>query len=345
MQQQILNLEGALSNAKLDKEANQPQQPRKFADRTQRTNLSQQGQPRHSHPHLSSNGPLPGNGDTLVSSAGTAIVPETQPEVPESLQDNLISHPHEDEDESESELSTLPSDDEDDTLEDEIQQDFAKTQRYARGQGYISPTKDLSGVPRSQQPSERPPSSSYGSQSDQMLLDQVSQGDPLGADDTASGSTGANPVFPWNHLASPQGLSQRRLRSGSQGPSRVHSALPGPDSQHEHKRASTPGVRREQYQPNSAAKRRMEPENEDYASQENPKRLKRRPANLEVRAPQDRTPKQAEQTPSRGPGSWRKSSTIVGTNAPAPGKSQRSAKPARKGSQRDRFATRFAADT
>ena len=346
LQQQIIHLEGEVSNAKLDKEANETRLQRRAADQTPRTNMLAQ----HRDPHLalSHNDSFLSNGDTLHSSARTAIVPETQPQVAEALQDDLIpeldEQLDEQEDDSGSELTPLPSDEEDEDLEDGTQHGLARPRRSVHDQGHYPTTKDVDRSGGCHQRAERPPSSSYGSQSDQMLLDQVSQGDARGMNNVAS--TATNALFPWSRLASTQESSPRRLRSGSQGPARVPSTLLGPDSQPQRIRASTPSIRREPHLPNSAAKRRMEPENEDDVSQENPKKLKRRPANLDVRAPQIRTPKQAsDQALSRRPTSWRKSSTVVGTNAPAPGKSQRSSKPARKGSKRDKFAARFAAES
>jgi hypothetical protein len=188
----------------------------------------------------------------------------------------------------------------------------------------------------------RPFSSSYSSQGDQMLLDQVSQENASGADHVATG-VAPNVVMTFGHLVPVQGASPRRLRSGSQGKDQRFTPTPEPGTENRRNRASTPAVRREQHQPNSAVKRRIEPEAEKNAPQENTKRLKRRPPNHEVTTPQHRTSTQpAQPTSPRGSGRWRKSSSVVGTNAPAPGKSQRSSRPTRKGSRQDRYSSRFA---
>ena len=323
MQQQILSLEGAVSNARLDEELKEPSKPRRVVDRTWRPTGPPHNQRKESQV---ATGPKPGKDDTLDSSAHTTIVPETQLEVPETLQDELLQRLDEDQDDSESELSPLPSEIEDNLSEVENEDAFAKPQRQAHGQ-QRSLAMGNTGI-GSQMPVERAPSSSYESHSDQMLLEEVDPGDAESADDVEANST-----FSWNRLTSTLGPSPRRLRSDSKGPPRRDPALPIPENQSGRHRASTPVVRREQYPPNSAAKRRMEPEAEVDASQGNPKKLKRRPANLEIRPPPVRSPKTtADQSQPRGPSSWRKSSTVVGTNAPAPGNSQRTSKPARKSS-------------
>ncbi len=341
MQQQILNLEGALLNANLDKVVTPPQQPRRLADRSGTTNVSPNSQLRHSHPDASREVGL-SNAETLVSSAQTSVIPDTQLEVPDSVpieQDSLVLQSQSQDDiESDSPPS---SDDEDDALEDENEDVIANSQPYSRGQGYVSPSMSSARIAAHiQAPSERP-SSSYSSMGDQMLLDEVSQDDARSAGATVPITATPGFLMPGNMLGSMQMPSPKRLRSGLQVGQ--NAATPEPSTQQGRNRASTPAIRREQYQPNSAAKRRMEPDAENDASQETTKKLKRRPANMEVRALQPRTPTQtAGQTPSRGSGSWRKSSTVVGTNAPAPGKSQRSSKSARKGSKQDVYTSRFA---
>ena len=345
MQQQILSLEGALSNPKLDEEARPAQQQRRIADRSGNVNVPVNHHQQHSDHDANANGvdalQLPGSSIRLTGH--TTMVPETQFEVQESPPvdpDSLILPPGQ-QDDSESELTPIPSDDEDADVEDGIEESGLRD-----AQGHVPRVRVPDGTQNSQDPLERPPSSSYESHSDQMLLDQVSQGETQGADDV-SASTAPNLVMPWNRLVTGQETSPRRLRSGSQGQGQGQplNASPEPDAVPRRNRASTPALIRERHQPNSAAKRRVEPEMEDNASQENSKRLKRRPANLEVKKPQPSTPKQGEQTPSRGTISYRKSSSIVSTNAPAPGKSQKASKPARKGSRHDRYAARFAAET
>jgi hypothetical protein len=110
--------------------------------------------------------------------------------------------------------------------------------------------------------------------------------------------------------------------------------------------SSPPGAAKERYQPNSAAKRRVEPEPTLSTGRSTNKRLKRMPGNLEVRksakeSDKSTSPGSEATTPSGHdvPSGSRKGS-IIGTAAPAPGKSQR-AKNTRTGSRRDRYSARF----
>ncbi|EXJ54123.1 hypothetical protein A1O7_09460 [Cladophialophora yegresii CBS 114405] len=345
MQQQILHLEGALSNAKLDQGAKQAQVQRTGGDQSATRSVLPDSQLGRSHLDASRNGAWPNGSDPLALSAGILMVSETQLEVPETVPvgpDGLLLLAGQQQEDSDSDLSPVPSEDEDHGLEDEIGRRTAGTQPHIRGQGYFSPVESVRRAANGQESLVRPSSSSYSSQGDQMLLDQVSQEDASGADSVAAG-TALNTVMPFSHLVPGQGASPRRLRSGSQGQRQRPTATPEPSMEHRRNRASTPAVRREQHQPNSAAKRRMEPEGEKNALQENTRRLKRSPANLDVTSPQHRASTQAAQpTASRGSGRWRKSSSIVGTNAPAPGRSQRPSKQARKGSRQDRYTSRFA---
>ncbi|KAJ9614179.1 hypothetical protein H2200_002315 [Cladophialophora chaetospira] len=336
MQQQVLSLEGALSNAKLDQETRQPPPQRRVADRSGRTNVSPNAHIEHPHPGVGRDDIGLSHADTLVSSTHTTVVPETQPEIPDSVpvdHDSLIPLPDQQAENSESELSAIPSEDEDDLFEDDIDGDINHSQAYSRGQGHVSPM--MRAVERLSDNQGPLPSSPYSSQGEQMLLDQVSQGHP---GEPAGAIRGI--VTPRNGTGSTQLPSPLRLRSGSQ--LRRNAGTPEPSTLGRN-RASTPAIRREQHQPNSAAKRRIDPAADDTASQENTKKLKRRPENLGVRSAQPRNLAQSsEQTPAHGPASWRKS--VVGTNAPTPGKSQRTPKAGRKGSRQDKYASRFAAD-
>lgn len=348
MQQQILGLEGELSNARLDEAGNEPPQQRRVATRTGGFGLPTLSAPIRPAPLVDHDSLLSDGGDlsqlvvgsSLQPTGVTTIVPETQPEIQESPlveADSLLPTSCQQES-SDSEFSLLPSDDESSSPENESQHLIVKARRSLvdRGHRVVDQAAGEAGPML-----ERPPSSSYESQSDQMLLDQVSQSEDVNSDQLPST---IRPEFAISssQIKSGQEHSPRRLRSGSRGLGRQATRSVEPDYQYQRTRASTPIVRREQYQPNSAAKRRMEPEIEEDGSQENLRKLKRRPANMEIKTPQFVVPKQpAKQTPSRGTVSFRKSSSIVGTDAPAPGKSQRSTKLARKGSRQDRYATRF----
>lgn len=211
---------------------------------------------------------------------------------------------------------------------------------------------------------ERPPSSSYGSLSDPMLLDPISQGDApsgqnrvvrpsaltlesdIGQEDM-SGDVDQNTVMASNSKALDRGRSPTKLRNRSRA--RQREATPSLELTPEPRltQESTPKHPRERHRPNSAVKRRGEYQDEVETPQGPSKRLKRTPANLEVKATRNTSPK--TQPGDQGSGrltiSFRKSSTVVGTNAPAPGKGQRTSKPARRGSRQDRYTNRFSAGT
>ena len=144
--------------------------------------------------------------------------------------------------------------------------------------------------------------------------------------------------------------SPRRLRSAKQPRERKDTPI-SHDSQAELSQGATTPMpnSRERHLPNSAAKRRGELEEEVPDSQAQ-KRLKRNPANLEVR----RTNKHTS-TPWAGETSDVESSrarsdipigvhiggSIVGTNAPTPGRGQKAVKLVRRGSKQERWSTRF----
>lgn len=205
---------------------------------------------------------------------------------------------------------------------------------------------------------QRPPSSSYGSLNEQMLLDisphTQSQLEPTTPPQRA-GLT-RKPQFTRNSRrsvevvqveASLQGVASeiakakpQRLKSESQTQQRQTTASPERRPETPRDRESTPSIAREKYQPNSAAKRKIG-QSEDHQPQ---KQLKRTPANLEVRIPgtSQNNSQKDDQTPSRKTVTFRRSS-VVGTNAPVPGKAQKPSKPARKGSRQERYSSRFGA--
>ncbi|OQV08369.1 hypothetical protein CLAIMM_12656 [Cladophialophora immunda] len=363
MQQEILSLEAVISNAKLDgDEANHNQRQRRVADRSGNAKDRYHNQLPLTRQHSNGGGvqflnvdsPLRSNPPGPTNSP-IAVVPETQIEIHESPPidpDSFVLSADQGQEDSRSELAPIPNDDGEADLDEVINHALNLiTSRHDRSQIEVW-SKGTSSIRRSQGAVEQPPSSSYGSQSDQMLLDQVSQDEDQGPNDFDSTETGPTFVVPGSKVRPKQGPSPRRLRSELRGRNRRFTASPDTSAEFEGNRASTPAIMRERYQPNSAAKRRMEPENdEDKIPPENPKRLKRTTANLEARKPPPASPKQrVDKSSSRGAISFRKSSngrgsSIVGTNAPGPGKSQRSAKPARKGSRQDKYATRFGAET
>lgn len=102
--------------------------------------------------------------------------------------------------------------------------------------------------------------------------------------------------------------------------------------------------------PNSAIKRpRLDPIEATPSTQENGKRLKRTPANLDVATASKRPmssstqitdPDSARPTGVSLPSGSRKGS-VIGANAPAPGRTRVSRKTSRKGSKSNRYAERF----
>ncbi|OAL35434.1 hypothetical protein AYO20_05284 [Fonsecaea nubica] len=368
MQQQILTLEGAVSDATLDGNEAEPSQPqRRVADRSGGAKDSHHNQSPHAHPRSNGgdvqypfgNSALPLSQSDLVTAA-IQIVPETQLEVQQSLPVNsdsfILSASQGQEDSSASDLTPVPSDHGEADLDDVVNQGFGRSMRqYNRGETQVWP-RGSSGINRHEESAERPPSSSYGSLSEQMLLDQVSESGSQGPDSVDTVQIQPTFAMPGNRVMAKQGPSPRRLRSELRDYSHRSTASPGPSVEFQGNRASTPVItrERERYRPNSAAKRRVEPENDEVKlPTENPKRLKRTAANLEARKLQPTTPKQrVEKSSSRGAVSFRKSSggggnssSIVGTNAPGPGKSKRLNRPARKGSRQDKYATRFGTET
>jgi predicted RNase H-like nuclease (RuvC/YqgF family) len=130
-----------------------------------------------------------------------------------------------------------------------------------------------------------------------------------------------------------------------------------PDSQSQEQRLSTPnlafssppGAGVTKHLPNSTAKRpRLDTIEAAIPSQTNSKKLKRTPANLDIRkTPGKRPVSSGTQATDSGranrvglPSGSRKGS-VIGANAPAPGKAQGRTRASRKGSKSNRYAERF----
>lgn len=352
IQQQVLTLEGALSKAMLHKETNPPESTRRVADRS------------GSRVGLSNNGPVVAHGLVMASSPGVgedtacafpqqltgpSVIPETQSatlQENEQYQVESATQRPQQHDDATSELSEYTSNASDhepgvnNIIRKKNTNMRAGRQKQKNTQPGNSQTKghcQLTG---------RTPSSSYGSQNDQMLLDQMAQEeDSLEEISRLLSEAGDDEdSLSWDRSASKSGRSPRPVTRSSQ--TRRPAMTPTPDTSPgtNTPRESTPAVMRERYPPNSAAKRKVDNDDKD-TQQERTRRLKRRPANLEIRPPRSSAPKppSGEQNGSGVTLNYRKSSSVVGTNAPAPGKGQRSSKPARRGSRQDKYNNRFAA--
>jgi hypothetical protein len=207
---------------------------------------------------------------------------------------------------------------------------------------------------------ERPPSSSYGSLNEQMLLDINPQGEPQlertkslrRVEPTRNLNTARNDrisveldqvedLIPDEASGRTKPSPRRRLRSESHSKRKRTTASPESRPETPRNRESTPLAARERYQPNSAAKRKIEQSEDRQPS----KQLKRTPANLEVNIPRgsQSNSRKNDQTPSRKLPTFSRSS-VVGTNAPAPGKGQKTSKPARRGSRQEKYSSRFGAE-
>ena len=98
----------------------------------------------------------------------------------------------------------------------------------------------------------------------------------------------------------------------------------------------TPPIHKERHQPNSAVKRSAEGDGPPA------KRLERHPERLAVRMPSKPTNHLAsDSSQSNVTPASRKGGSVVGTPAPAPGKSQKSARAPRKSSKRDKYSAKF----
>lgn len=344
LQQQILHLEGAVSNSRLDRQLDPVPNPRRVADRSG----VGAGQPLGAEYHVDHN---------VLSHQLIDIIPETQldrPQDDQESQEKVKAQQARDADASTSELSEYTSNDSD--PEHGIRKLVRKKHETRHAHKHLQklPQPEDSGPQSHLQVAGRTPSSSYGSLSDQMLLDSVAHRDsqpdnlsPLLSDAEdgpvhTHADADLSATLSWDRRVSKR--NPRALRSGSRTRTRESIPFPDPTPEPRLPRESTPAIMRERYQPNSAAKRRVE-HNEDMNEHEGQsRRLKRRPANLDIRPPRSPTQKSptGDQGASRATVGFRKSSSVVGTNAPAPGKSQRTSKPARRGSRQDKYTTRFA---
>ncbi len=132
-------------------------------------------------------------------------------------------------------------------------------------------------------------------------------------------------------------ISPKTTRSGTQFSERF--TTPTPESSFGHVQGMmniTPTMPKERHQPNSAVKRSAEGDGPPA------KRLERHPERLAVRKPSKPTNHSASD-PSQSktmPGS-RKGGSVVGTPAPAPGKTQKSSKAIRKHSKKDKYSAKF----
>lgn len=192
----------------------------------------------------------------------------------------------------------------------------------------------------------RPTSSSYGS-IDQMLLDHGTQSD-------TTDKPRLNQSDSYHLLDSAIGDARSREKSKKDpSPRRLRSSHPakkaemtGADAGFEIEidRGSTPPRPRERPQPNSAVKRQADHQEGAVTTDQPSKRLKRTSANVEVSAasnPQINA-KPGKKSPKRTVLTFRRTS-IVGTNAPAPDKTPKGVKAAKKGSRQDKYSARFSA--
>jgi myosin heavy subunit len=375
VQQTVLRLEGELSNAHADLETAKAALIAAEVQEAARSASSGEHQQKPARDSANSGSSTPN------LTGATSVIPETQIEVPEFVPQEFDCLEFiNDLDEAQSDLTSISDEDEFELAQDELpapvlkgkQLDQPSTESLthrATDSGISTSatkhtpvavarsesTKDssyrtalahntgpkITGLPsRSRLDSDtQTSSSSLESHNEQMLLDEASQE----VADVDSQDANSPIAMPWNPLRSTLGPSPRRLRSGSQGQPRLPGLPSGQQPASQPQRVSTPMAIREKPLPNSAVKRRIEPEAEIEDSQEPPKKLKRRPANMEVRKPT--TPGSNSFVPAaRPPITYRRSSssTIVGTSAPAPGTAQRTVKSGRNKSKNNRYAARFA---
>ncbi|OCT54175.1 hypothetical protein CLCR_00224 [Cladophialophora carrionii] len=201
-------------------------------------------------------------------------------------------------------------------LPDDIQPCLASIEPHNRGQGHPVAVERVRRAADGQGSLVRVPSSSYSSQGEQMLLDQVSQVDAGAADNVATGTApiGApNGADVWRHLSPEQAAGLERLRNIARG--RWPPVTPKRSIEDVLNRPFQPTFGREQHRSNPAVKRRLEPEVEKNEVQENTRRLKRGTANLEITMPQPRHPIRVV-PPLDGPTSNPPTSNAPTSNAP-----------------------------
>lgn len=192
----------------------------------------------------------------------------------------------------------------------------------------------------------RPTSSSYGS-IDQMLLDHGTQSD-------TTDKVRLNESDSYHLLDSAIGDARSREKSKKDpSPRRLRSSHPARKAEMagseagfeiEIDRGSTPLRPRERPQPNSAVKRRADHQEGAVTPDQPLKRLKRTSANLDVGVASHPhvNAKPGKKSPKRTVLTFRRTS-IVGTNAPAPDKTPKGVKAAKKGSRQDKYSARFSA--
>ncbi|KAI1608765.1 hypothetical protein EDD36DRAFT_447723 [Exophiala viscosa] len=364
LQQELLVCEGELANAKLDKEA-QPQPQRRVADRSGKRGPVVKGPicsgstdnvegvevfRDEADPELER--------PTPRSTGNLTVVPETQFDHQASAhvgQNDLLADEGLLNDGSTSELSSVP--------EDLTHQDDRHNDTQPKRQDQDSQKHDDQ-MQTKHQVMDQAPSSSYSSHGEQMLLDQLSQNDSgfvpglstlpstitsrqdSGDEDVVGELDRAN-AMPWNRADWNNAPSRRRLRSESHFRGRQSTPFPGQTADPLHHQDMTPATPRERYLPNSAAKRKLDHDDVSKATQDTPKKMKRNPANLEVKGRREPSGKSqtAGQTSPPVTSGFRKGGSVNGTNATAIAKSQRSSRAGRKSSRQDKYAARFAADT
>lgn len=352
LQQELLVCEGELANARLDKDA-QRQPPRRVADWSSKTAPHAQVPVRSGAANnvegvefLRDDAGPQVETATPRSTGNLTVVPETQFEQGQNahsgpndmLADEALLN-----DGSTLELSSVPEDVEgEDGREEQIQ---SKHQNQSN-----------------QQAMDRAPSSSYSSQGEHMLLDQLSQnearfgpglstqpstitsGRESDDEDVVDNLDQTNVNFrvraDWNN-----GPSRRGLRSESHQGRHLTSLPEETESHHYRNRDMTPAPTRERHQPNSAVKRRIDHDDLSKASQEQ-KKSRRSPAKLEVQSRQDPSSKSPQTGPTpQATSGFRKRGSANGPTASATGKSQRTSRTGRKSSRQDKYAARFAASS
>ncbi|KAK5034736.1 hypothetical protein LTR13_006393 [Exophiala sideris] len=363
LQQELLVCEGELANAKLDKEA-QARPQRRVADRSgKRVPVAKEPTYSGSTDNVEGVEFVRDDVDSDVerptprSTGNFAVVPETQfdqragahTEENDSLADEALLN-----DGSTSELSSVP--------EDLVQEDNQPKEMLPKHQGKGS-QKHNNQMQLKHHAMDRAPSSSYSSQGEQMLLDQLSQNDsglvpslstlpstiPSRQDsdnEDVVGESNRTNVMPWNRADLNNARSRMRLRSESHFRGRQSTPFPEQAANPLLNQDITPAPARERYQPNSAAKRTLDHDDISRESQDTSKRLKRNHTNLEVkgrRDPSAKSPTDGQISP-RVTSGFRKGGSMDGTNASATGKSHRATKPARKSSRQGKYAARFAVE-
>lgn len=290
--------------------------------------------------------------DTSIPPAGSfnitssqSVIADTQPEIPETLQD--LPHPFDSPlhnfellDLQETGDTSSLTDIADPFDADELLENEGNTCLEEAETTLVTPHKLPAGPLLSA--AERPPSSSYGSMNERMLLDfglnGGTQSRPTSRNNRASHESEHAEHLLQSQHSKKTGASSRRLRSESHTQQKPSADSPKRPTENLNDRESTPSMSREKHRPNSAVKRKME---QSEASQSS-KQLKRTPANLEISVPRhsQSTKQKGEKSPPKKIVTFRRSS-VVGTNAPAPGKAQKTSNPPRKGSRQERYSNRF----